>query len=181
MYEIMTPEFELKLKTCRSLPSPPSYALQVIELMNDPNVDITQAVKVFSMDPVIVSKILRIANSAMYANQRKVENLQMAILLLGLNATFSLALSFSLVTGLRQTNQEATLNHSLYWKRTGVAAAASRVLGTYCEIRDLEELFIAAPPIDEHFAKATDPNPPSLTNESSPQMVAKLETLDTTV
>lgn len=143
MYELMPQELEAKLKTCRSLPSPPTYALQVIELANDPEVDIEHAVKVFSLDPAIVSKILRIANSPLYANQRKVESLQLAVLLLGLNATTSLALSFSLVTGLRQKEDGATLNHPLYWKRTALAAAASRVLGQYCEIRDLEELFIA--------------------------------------
>lgn len=144
MYELMPSALEGKLKTCRSLPSPPAFALQVIELANDPEVDIDQAVKVFSLDPAIVSKILRIANSPLYANQRKVENLHMAVLLLGLNATTSLALSFSLVTGLRQEEDGATLNHPLYWKRTGLAAAASRVLGQYCELGALEELFIAA-------------------------------------
>ena len=144
MYERIPTELEGKLKTCRSLPSPPAFALQVIELANDPEVHIDQAVKVFSLDPAIVSKILRIANSPLYANQRKVENLHMAVCLLGLTAITSLALSFSLVTGLRQEEHGATLNHPLYWKRTGLAAAASRVLGQYCEVGALEELFIAA-------------------------------------
>ena len=144
MSELISPELERKLKTCRSLPSPPTYALKVIELVNDPELDINQAVKVFSLDPVIVSKILRIANSPLYANQRQVDTLHMAVLLLGLNATISLALSFSLVTGLRKDNQEASLNHALYWKRTGLAAAASRVLGTHCQLRCLEELFITS-------------------------------------
>lgn len=144
MDERLTPELERKLKTCRSLPSPPSYALQVIDLVNDPEVEMAQAVKVFSQDPVIVSKILRIANSPLYANQRTVENLQMAILMLGLNATTSLALSFSLVSSMRGTDSAATLHHGMYWKRMGLAAAASRVLGKCCAVRDLEELFIAA-------------------------------------
>ncbi len=143
-YEQITSDFEQKLKTCRRLPSPPTYALQVIALANDPDADIAQAVKVFSMDPVIVSKILRIANSPLYANQRKVETLQIATLLLGMSATISLALSFSLVSELRQVEHGVHLDHTLYWKRAGLAAAAGRVLGTFCEIRDLEELFIAS-------------------------------------
>ncbi len=144
MTEKISPELERKLKTCRGLPSPPTFALKVIELVNDPELDIDEAVKVFSLDPAIVSKILRIANSPLYASQRKVDTLQMAIIHLGLNATISLALSFSLVSGLRKGNQDATLNHSLYWKRSGLAGAASRVLSNYCELPCLEELFIAA-------------------------------------
>ncbi len=144
MTELISPELERKLKNCRGLPSPPTYALKIIDLVNDPELNIDQAVKVFALDPVMVSKILRIANSPLYASHRKVDTLQMAILLLGLNATISLALSFSLVTGLRQGHFDASLNHSLYWKRAGLAAAASRVLGTYGELQCLEELFIAA-------------------------------------
>lgn len=144
MSERLTPELERKLKTFRGLPSPPTFALKVIDLVNNQDLDIVEAVKVFSLAPAIVSKILRIANSPLYGNQRKVDTLQMAVLLLGLNATISLALSFSLVPGLRQGNQDETLNHSLYWKRSGLAGAASRVLGTYCELPCLEELFIAA-------------------------------------
>ena len=144
MTERISPELERKLKTCRSLPSPPTFALKIIDLVNDPELDIDQAVKVFLLDPVIVSKILRIANSPLYASQRKVDTLQMAILLLGLNATISLALSFSLVTGLRQGQSGTSLNYPLYWKRAGLAAAASRVLGEYSALRCLEELFIAA-------------------------------------
>ncbi|MDH5429560.1 MAG: GGDEF domain-containing protein [Nitrospirota bacterium] len=144
MAELISPELERKLRTCRGLPSPPTYALKVIELVNDPELDIDQAVKVFFLDPVIVSKILRIANSPLYANQLTVTTLQMAILVLGLNATISLALSFSLVTVLRQGKHDASLNHPLYWKRAGLAAAASRVLGIYSAWPCLEELFIAA-------------------------------------
>ncbi len=144
MYTSLPPELEKKLKVCRRLPSPPSYALQVIELANDPEVNINQAVKVFSQDAVIVGKILRIANSPLYANHRKVETLEMAILLLGLNAATCLALSFSLVTSIKQAKKGPTLNYPLYWKRTSLAAAASRVLGKYCGIHNVEELFIAS-------------------------------------
>ena len=50
-----------------------------------------------ALDPAITAKILRIANSPMYARQRKTENLKQALMVIGLNATISLALSFSLL------------------------------------------------------------------------------------
>ena len=144
MTECIPPELERKLKACRNLPSPPTYALKIIELVNNPELDVAQAVKVFSLDPVMVSKFLRIANSPLYANQQKVDTLHMAVIRLGFDAAISLALSFSLVTGLRQGCFDAGLNHSLYWKKAGLAAAASRVLGANGEMDCLEELFIAA-------------------------------------
>ena len=50
-----------------------------------------------SQDPSLTAKILRIANSPMYSKRRKSENLRQALVVLGLNATTTLALSFSLV------------------------------------------------------------------------------------
>lgn len=144
MDDLIPAELKEKLNACRKLPSPPSFALQVIDLANDPEVEIDRVVTVLSQDPAIVGKILRTANSPLYANYRQVETLQVAILLLGLNATLSLALSFSLIKGLPQENEGTALNHPLYWKRAGLAAAASRVLGKYCAIHHVEELFIAA-------------------------------------
>ena len=136
-------ELETKLASCKSLPSPPSYALRILELASDPDVDIDKAVKVFSADPAIVGKILRMANSPLYGHQRTIDTLPMAILTLGLNAAVSLGLSFSMVQSLH-AGTSSGLNHKLYWRRTGFMGAASRVIGHYFEGVDLDGLFVGA-------------------------------------
>jgi HD-like signal output (HDOD) protein len=57
-------------------------ATQIIALANDPEVDLNEIAKVLAMDPAIATKILRIANSSMYARQRKTETLRQAVLVL---------------------------------------------------------------------------------------------------
>ncbi len=94
---LITPELRKKIESCHSLPSPPGVATKIIELANDPEVDIARIADVLALDPAITAKILRIANSPMYARQRKTENLKQALMVIGLNATISLALSFSLL------------------------------------------------------------------------------------
>jgi len=140
---LLPPDLEAKLTRCKSLPSPPGYALRILELANDPEVDIDRAVKVFSSDPAIVSKMLRMANSAMYGHQRTIESLPTAILTLGLNAAISLGLSFSMVPSL-QSGTRKGINHQLYWRRAGLMGAASRVLGRYLEMSDPDVLFVGA-------------------------------------
>jgi HD-like signal output (HDOD) protein len=44
---------------------------------------------------------MRIANSAMYSRRRQSTNLRQALIVLGLNATLTLALSFTLVSTLK--------------------------------------------------------------------------------
>ena len=96
-----------------------------------------------ALDPAITAKILRIANSPMYARQRKTENLRQALMVIGLNATISLALSFSLLKSWGSENGTGGLDYPLYWRRALLAATASHVLASVIGVKDSEELFLA--------------------------------------
>jgi len=140
----MTPELTTQLEACKTLPSPPGVATQIISLANDPEADMNKIAKVLAMDPAITAKILRIANSPMYAQQRKTENLRQAVVVLGLNATISLALSFSLLKSFQSDDQTDGLDYPLYWRRALLCATVSRVLAEVAGITDAEELFLSA-------------------------------------
>lgn len=138
----MTPELETKLKACPNLPSPSAVALKIIQLAKEPDVDFKHIIEILNCDPALTSKILRMANSPLYPHVKKVKNLHQALMVLGLNATISLALSFSLVQSL-QTRKGTGLNYTLYWKRALMAGMACQVLGTICEVKEMEELYLA--------------------------------------
>jgi len=140
----MTPELQAQLENCKSLPSPPGVASQIINLANDPEADINKIAKILSMDPAITTKILRIANSSMYAQQRKMENLRQAVVVIGLNATISLALSFSLLKSWQDDACEGRLDYPLYWRRALLAATVSGVLSRAVGLRHAEELLLAS-------------------------------------
>jgi diguanylate cyclase (GGDEF)-like protein len=138
----MTPELQEKLKSCPNLPSPPTIAIQIIQLANEPESDFKKIIQLLTCDPALASKILRIANSPIYPYVKKVENLHQALMVLGLNATISLALSFSLVQALQST-KGAGLDYTLYWKRALLSGMACQVLGNTCEVAEVEELYLA--------------------------------------
>ena len=124
----MTPELQAKLQTCNNLPSPPGVAARIIEIANDPEADMKRISDVITMDPAITTKILRVANSPMYTQRSKVETLRKALVVLGLNATVSLALSFSLLRSWQKKADSDGLDYELYWRRALLAATAARVL-----------------------------------------------------
>lgn len=131
-----------RLMRCNNLPSPPKVAARIIELAEDPTADIYSVAETVSLDPALAAKILRMANSALYARQRKAENLRQAILLFGLNGTLSLALSFSLVSTLRASVPNG-MNYKLFWQRSLATAICSRLLGIQLQLGAKEELFLA--------------------------------------
>ena len=141
---MISPELKKQLENCKSLPSPPGVATQIIALANDPDVDMDQIAKVLAVDPATTTKILRIANSPMYAMQRKTQNLRQALLVLGLNATISLALSFCLLKSWQKVDKSGGLDYSLFWRRGLLAATASQVLARVLGVKDSEELFLTS-------------------------------------
>jgi diguanylate cyclase (GGDEF)-like protein len=130
-----------RLKTCTNLPSPPGIAVRIIELGQDPNADMQTIADAVSLDPALTTKILRIANSPLYARHRKTENLRQAIMLLGLNGTLTLALSFSLVSTLR-ARAGTGIDYNQFWRRSLAAASCCRLLAARLNIAPPEDLFL---------------------------------------
>jgi len=121
----LNPEIEAHLRSLVNFPSPPGVASHIIELARDPEIEMGKVAKALSMDSALSTKVLRIANSPLYAQRRKSENLRQALVVLGLNATLTLALSFSLVKSLRGGKSNG-LSYGLYWRRALLAATAAR-------------------------------------------------------
>ena len=147
IHSLSGPSEELlaKLEQYPDLPSPPHIAAQIIELLKDPEADFKELMDSIAQDPALVAKILKTANSAMYARRREVTNMAQALLTLGQSATTTLALSFSLVSGLEQSSKPLPgFNLDFFWRRSLLAGFSARCLGSACGNERKEELFLAA-------------------------------------
>jgi diguanylate cyclase (GGDEF)-like protein len=132
-----------KMKLAVNFPSPPAVAQQIIELASDPEIDVVKVANAMSQDPSLTAKILRIANSPLYSKRRKSENLRQAVVVLGLNAATSLALSFSLV-GTYRTIKSSRVDYTRYWRRAILGASAARALGELKRLDAPEDIFLAS-------------------------------------
>ena len=124
------------------LPSIPRVVSKIVELARSGDIDIQNLSTLIASDPALAAKTLQFANSPMYANEHKIENVRRAIVLLGLDTTVNLALSFSLTSSLKEQSQSG-LHYPLLWRRSLIAAAAARELGRLLGERAIEELFLA--------------------------------------
>ncbi len=131
-----------ELEQMDDLPSPPDIVTRIIELLRDPESDIKELMDELTKDPALVAKILKTANSAMYARRREVTNLAQALLTLGQAAAMTLALSFSLVSSLRK-NEGGGIDLVRYWQRSLLTAIGAREIGVALQADNVEELFLA--------------------------------------
>jgi putative nucleotidyltransferase with HDIG domain len=77
----------------KDIPVMPAVATKVLQLQED-NLDISfkELEKIILLDPAITARILKVANSALYARQREIKNVQQAITLLGFKMIKSMIL-----------------------------------------------------------------------------------------
>ena len=118
-------------------------AQQIIELASDPDIDVIKVANTIAKDPGLTAKILRVANSPLYSKQRRSENLRQALVVLGLNAATTLALSFSLV-GTYKGVKSSGIDYNRYWRRTILSASAARAFAVFKRIHAVEDVFLAA-------------------------------------
>ncbi len=129
------------LNRCRTLPSPPGIAIQVVQLAQDPEAGLAEVADLICKDPALATRILRAANSPLYARNREITNLRQALMVLGLHATLSLALGFSLVAGIKKGEQDS-LDYPLFWRRAVLAAMVSRALAEHLELDHSDDVFL---------------------------------------
>lgn len=138
----MDRHIENQLRLCPTLPTISSVALRIIQIGGDPDIDLREVAKLLSKDPALATKTLRVANSPLYMRGRQARNLHQAVTVLGLNATVSVALSFSLGACLRDIRNSG-IDLDRYWRRALLSALAARLLGVSQGIHVSEELFLA--------------------------------------
>lgn len=74
----------------------PEVAARLVELVRDPNSGMKQYAEVIKPDPSLTGRILRLANSAFFAQIKPVSSLERACVLLGLERLKAVALGFYL-------------------------------------------------------------------------------------
>ncbi len=110
------------------LPSLPDTALRIGRAINDESINAARLARIVQNDPAITAKLIRAANSAMYAGLAGVDTCAAAITRLGFNTTHSLVLNFALREVFRARNAVAKRTMLQLWQHSSHVAALAKVL-----------------------------------------------------
>src|SRR3954453_1182261 len=124
----MNDQIVQRVRTCPTLPSLPSIAVQVLDLAQKADVDMTEIARIISRDPALSGKILRTVNSSFYGRSQHVSTISHSLVILGLQSVKTLVLGFSLVTNLtkgKSGHGNRGFKHLTYWRRSIYAATAA--------------------------------------------------------
>jgi HD-like signal output (HDOD) protein len=124
------------------LPTMPEVARQLLSISEWEDVDLKDVAEIISKDISLSSKILRVVNSPFYGFPHEIGTISQALVILGLRATRSLTLSFSLLRDFSSDRAEA-FDYSGFWTRSLNTAIAARELARVCGMQAVEEAFLA--------------------------------------
>ncbi len=110
------------------IPTMPTIAAKVMQIVNDPRSSAEDVAKFISRDVALTSKVLRLANSAFYGIPRTISSVNSAIVILGFNTIRSLVLSASVLKVFPAKPGVDSFDRKSFWKHSFMVGIAARML-----------------------------------------------------
>jgi putative nucleotidyltransferase with HDIG domain len=136
------------MKDIDNMPSLPVTVAKILEIANNTNATAKDLNKVISLDPVLVTKVLKLINSAYIGVPDKITSIVKAIIMLGINTIKNLALSSAIVpmVGHYVTSKKGKklFNMEGFWKHCIGVGVTSKIIASKTGISNklLEGYFI---------------------------------------
>lgn len=84
------------IKKNQDLASLPHVAGKVLKLIQNKNAELNEIAKLIEADPILTMKLLRVANSPIFATRNEIRSIQHALMLLGMKRISNIVLSVSI-------------------------------------------------------------------------------------
>jgi putative nucleotidyltransferase with HDIG domain len=123
----------------KNLPTLPHIIPHLMRVLDNPNATAAEVGKVISSDQALMTKILKLVNSAMYGLPRRVSTLSQATAILGFNAVRSTAIAATVFQNLGH----GSFNRMKLWEHALGCAVSSKIIARRTGYQNAEEAFIA--------------------------------------
>tara|TARA_R110002126_G_scaffold160458_8_gene308100 strand:+ start:1537 stop:2382 length:846 start_codon:yes stop_codon:yes gene_type:complete len=120
----------------------PDSFLRVKELMESETASLDDIAEVILLDPVLTSKLLKLANSAVYRLPYQVESVSKALLVLGKAQLYNLVLSIAVSSACSKLSS-SVIDTERFWEQSINAALIGKYLANYCGLRQPDRLYVA--------------------------------------
>lgn len=112
------------------LPTLPEVALKVRDVVDDPDATSAKLADIIVTDPALSTRLLKVANSALYRGRHPVESIQMAVSRLGLTMVRNLVTSLVMEQMFQATSNRLEKRLHDLWEHSTEVAAISQVIAS---------------------------------------------------
>src|ERR1700683_3245833 len=126
-----------------SIATLPEVTARIITTVEDPRSSAAQLHKIVSHDPALVTRMLKVVNSAFYGLPGQIGSVERAIVLLGLNAVKNIAVAASLGQLFRGAKLCSGFTAKDLWRHCIAVGVAARDLARQMKLPMADEAFLA--------------------------------------
>lgn len=138
-----TQQIRLLVSRVDALPSLPVIASRLLEVVDDPRSSASDMAALISTDPALATRLLKLANSAYYGFPRRIGTVNLAVVVLGLEAVRDLCLSVIITDCFFPSNGDLPFDMTGFWRHSLSCAVATRMVYRMCDASHPGEGFIA--------------------------------------
>lgn len=120
----------------------PDACFKVKALMEDENSEISDFANVISIDPSMTSRLLQIANSAIYSFPGQISTISRAITVIGTQAVYNMMLVDVAASAFKHFENQA-IDLKRFWRMSVYCGLVTKNLAIKAGIKDIERLFVA--------------------------------------
>ncbi|WP_286233647.1 HDOD domain-containing protein [Thalassotalea sediminis] len=120
----------------------PDACFKIKALMEDESSSIEDFANVISVDPSLTSRLLQIANSAIYSFPGEISTISRAITIIGTQAIYNMMLVDVAASAFKHFSNQA-IDLKRFWRMSVFCGLATKNLSIKAGIRDIERLFVA--------------------------------------
>jgi HD-like signal output (HDOD) protein len=131
------------LQAVTGLATLPEVTAQIVQTVEDPRSNAGSLQRIVSTDPALVTRVLKLVNSAFYGLPGQVASIERAIVMLGLNAIKNVAVAASLGQMFRGVQLCEGFTAKDLWTHCLAVASASRELCKQARLPFADEAFLA--------------------------------------
>lgn len=111
----------------------PAVATKVLNLLEQDDVDVHELLKIIETDPTLTLKLLRIANSPLYATRREISSVQQAIMMIGFSKLTNIVLGISIFSKFWLSTKKGAMElmNQFWWHSSSTGTLAKSIVSKF--------------------------------------------------
>jgi HD-like signal output (HDOD) protein len=123
------------------LPTIPVVATQVLQLLDQPDVQIEEVADLMLSDQVMTARVMKMINSPVYKPEHEISSLKRALVYLGLRHIREVALTTSFINAFDEN--KGAIELGAFWEHSFGVGMVSKIIAKKAGYPDLEKAYIA--------------------------------------
>ena len=123
------------------LPTIPVVATQVLQLLDDPDVNVDKVADLMLTDLVMTARVMKMVNSPIYRANQEITSLKRALVYLGIRHIKEIALTSSFISAFE--DKGGVIDISTFWAHSFGVGMVSKIIAEKIHYPDIEKAYLA--------------------------------------